>query len=98
MKNRLDPRARTGDDERDAAGNRRDADDGRQRNVVVFLGRRLDRTDIQNLLTRRVSNPADGEGGDSEHDQQHTDELHEHLHGPAEADAKDVLRCTERAR
>src|SRR5262249_36860949 len=86
-----DSRSRAGEDERDAARDRRDADDRRERNVVMFLAGRFDRTEIEDLLARGVADAADGERDDAEDNQENTDELHVHLQGPARPDNVDVL-------
>src|SRR6516162_6979064 len=43
--------------------------------MILFL-RSLDRPDVEDFLTGRVADAADGEGDDPEHDQDDTDELH----------------------
>src|SRR5712691_1756671 len=75
-----DARAGIGDNEDHAADDGDDAEDGRQRNLLVLLLGRLNRTDLEHLFRRRVPDAADDERDDAEGDQQNADELHVPLH------------------
>src|SRR5688572_6047498 len=67
---------RTRDQQNDASGQRQAAEERRQRNAFLRLGGRLQRTDVEHLLARRVIDAADGQRNHPDNDEYDTDNLH----------------------
>ncbi len=73
------PRLGTGKHQCDAARERRDADDRRQRNRFAIFRLHLHRPDVQHFVAIRITDAAHHQGENSEGDQNQPDELHSAL-------------------